>query len=153
MMMQGQGTVKTSWQAVDEWCICVRIVAMWSGSIREGFRGYVSNLGIECTLLWWQPLPSFNSPKATYGGLWGLCTSIMLFIVGVRYKKMRQTSHKESSGPVAIMLFTLGVRQSSINMVFSSLSEVFSLEVVWVYHLKIRSNLVIGSWPLLCVGR
>ena len=53
MMMQGQGTVKTSWQAVDEWCICVRIVAMWSGSIREGFRGYVSNLGIECTLLWW----------------------------------------------------------------------------------------------------
>ena len=39
MMMQGQGTVKTSWQAVDEWCICVRIVAMWSGSIREGFRG------------------------------------------------------------------------------------------------------------------
>ena len=69
------------------------------------------------------------------------------------YKKMRQTSHKESSGPVAIMLFILGVRQSSINMVFSSLSEVFSLEVVWVYHLKIRSNLVIGSWPLLCVGR
>ena len=63
---------------------------------------------------------------------------------------MRQTSHKESSGPVAIIL---GVRQSSINMVFSSLSEVFSLEVVWVYHLKIRSNLVIGSWPLLCVGR
>ena len=50
MMMQGQGTVKTSWQAVDEWCICVRIVAMWSGSIREGFRGYVSNLGIECTV-------------------------------------------------------------------------------------------------------
>ena len=67
---------------------------------------------------------------------------------------MRQTSHKESSGPVAIMLFILGVRQSSIDMVFiSSLSEVFSLEVVWVYHLKIRSNLVIGSWPLLCVGR
>ena len=59
---------------------------------------------------------------------------------------MRQTSHKESSGPVAIMLFILGVRQSSINMVFS-------LEVIWVYHLKIRSNLVIGSWPLLCVGR
>ena len=47
---------------------------------------------------------------------------------------MRQTSHKESSGPVAIMLFILGVRQSSINMVFS-------LEVIWVYHLKIRSNL------------
>ena len=70
-----------------------------------------------------------------------------------RYKKMRQTSHKESSGPVAIMLFILGVRQSSFDMVFSSLSEVFSLEVVWVYHLKIRSNLVIGSWPLLCVGR
>ena len=66
---------------------------------------------------------------------------------------MRQTSHKESSGPVAIVLFILGVRQSSINMVFSSLSEVFSLEVVWVYHLKIRSNLVIGRWPLLCVGR
>ena len=67
------------------------------------------------------------------------------------YKKMRQTSHKESSGPVAIMLFILGVRQSSINMVFSSLSEVFSLEVVWVWL-----NLVtwcIGSWPLLCVGR
>ena len=50
--------------------------------------------------------------------------AIMLFIVGVRYKKMRQTSHKESSGPVAIMLFILGVRQSSINMVF-----VFSLVV------------------------
>ena len=61
MMMQGQGTVKTSWQAVDEWCICVRIVAMWSGSIREGFRGYISNLGIECTLLWWQLRQNGNS--------------------------------------------------------------------------------------------
>ena len=50
MMMQGQGTVKTSWQAVDEWCICMRIVAMWSGRIREVFWGYVSNLGIECTV-------------------------------------------------------------------------------------------------------
>ena len=131
---------------------------MWSGSIREGFRGYVSNLGIECTLLWWQlPPPPFNSPKATYGGLWGLCTC-RFKVGGTRLKqpgtkKMRQTSHKESSGPVAIMLFILGVRQSSIDMVFSSLSEVFPLEVVWVYHLKIRSNLVIGSWPLLCVGR
>ena len=74
MMMQGQGTVKASWQAVDEWCICVRIVPMWSGSIREGFRGCVSNLGIECTLLWWQLPPPLNLPKATYGGLWGLCT-------------------------------------------------------------------------------
>ena len=77
MMMQGQGTVKTSWQAVDEWCICLRIVAMWSGSIREGFRGYVSNLGIECTVTVVAtppPPPPFNSPKATYGGLWGLCT-------------------------------------------------------------------------------
>ena len=44
--------------------------------------------------------------------------AIMLFIVGVRYKEMRQASHKKSSGPGAIMLFILGVRQSSINMVF-----------------------------------
>ena len=78
MMMQGQGAVKASWRDVDEWCICVRIVAMWSGSIREGFRVYVSNLGIVCMLLWWQlpppPPPSLDSPKATYGGLWGLYT-------------------------------------------------------------------------------
>ena len=55
---------------------CVRIVAMWSGSIREGFQGYVSNLGIECTVtvVATPPPPPFNSPKATYGGLWGLCT-------------------------------------------------------------------------------
>ena len=31
--------------------------------------------------------------------------AIMLFIVGVRYKKMTQTSHKESSGPVAVVYF------------------------------------------------
>ena len=49
----------------------------------------------------------------------------------------------------SIMLY-LG--QSSVNMVFSSLCEVFYLEVVWVHHLKIRSKSAIGSWPLLCVG-
>ena len=48
MMMQGQGAVKTSWQAVDEWCICVRRVAMWSGSIREGFRGYTTKKLQHC---------------------------------------------------------------------------------------------------------
>ena len=71
MMMQGQGAVKASWRAVDEWCICVCIVAMWSGSIREGFQGYVSNLGIVCTLLWWQlnfdKMATWTDPTAGEG--------------------------------------------------------------------------------------
>ena len=48
--MQGQEAVEASWQAVDECWICVRIVAMWSGCIRDGLCVHVSILGVVCTV-------------------------------------------------------------------------------------------------------
>ena len=42
--------VEASWQAVDECWICVRIVAMWSGCIRDGLCVHVSILGVVCTV-------------------------------------------------------------------------------------------------------
>ena len=90
---------------------------MWSGSIREGFRGYINNLGIVCTLLWWQLLPPPPLTQPMVGcGVFTHAGSKLEVRESAWYKKMRQTSHKESSGPVAIMLFIFGVRQSSINM-------------------------------------
>eukprot|EP00731_Ephydatia_muelleri_P007020 Em0003g1268a len=50
MLMQGQEVVEASWQAVDECWICVRIVAMWSGCIRDGLCVHVSILGVVCTV-------------------------------------------------------------------------------------------------------
>ena len=50
MLMQGQEAVEASWQAVDECWICVRIVAMWSGCIRDGLCVHVSILGVVCTV-------------------------------------------------------------------------------------------------------
>ena len=40
--------VEASWHAVDECWICVRIVAMWSGCIRDGLCVHVSILGVVC---------------------------------------------------------------------------------------------------------
>ena len=40
--------VKALWQAVDECWICVPLVAMWSGCIRDGLCVHVSIQGVVC---------------------------------------------------------------------------------------------------------
>ena len=67
--MQGQGVIEVLWQAVDECWICMSIVAMWSGCIRDGLCVHVNILGFVWKVTVVATHPSPPPSKADNGSI------------------------------------------------------------------------------------